>query len=213
MSYPCTNPDLDPEDRFYVHLAEHGSNEYIINDIDLELFPRLPTSLLEDPSFNLVTWYREYIDETNTFELQYSNTHPGHSGPKVACPDFLDYMCGTCSGQLMCQLGSCSFASTKHSTHYEGDKCYPEVEFEYDSPDESVNDVPDLQTVSDSEEEQCSQVLDNDISKARGAYPDPSEQKDNYTEPGGDDFLGSLDKYYLGSVGDVLINQLKTVLT
>ena len=37
--YPGTNLELDPEDQFYVHLADYGSNKYIINDIDLELFP------------------------------------------------------------------------------------------------------------------------------------------------------------------------------
>ena len=45
--YPCTNPGLEPEDRFYVHLANYGSDEYIINNIDLELFPCLLISLLE----------------------------------------------------------------------------------------------------------------------------------------------------------------------
>ena len=37
--YPGTNLELDPEDQFYVHLADYGSNKYIINDINLELFP------------------------------------------------------------------------------------------------------------------------------------------------------------------------------
>ena len=45
-SYLCTNPGLDPKDRFYVHLTDYGSNEYVINDLDLELFPHLPFSLL-----------------------------------------------------------------------------------------------------------------------------------------------------------------------
>ena len=26
-SYSCTNPDLDPEDGFYVYLADYGSND------------------------------------------------------------------------------------------------------------------------------------------------------------------------------------------
>ena len=53
-SYPCTNLDLDPEDRFYVYLSGYGSSEYVINDIDLEVFPQLPKAWLEEPSFNLI---------------------------------------------------------------------------------------------------------------------------------------------------------------
>ena len=37
-SYPCTNPDLDPKDQFYVHLSGYGSSEYVIDDTDLEIF-------------------------------------------------------------------------------------------------------------------------------------------------------------------------------
>ena len=67
-SYLCTNPNLDPEDQFYVHLVEHGSNEYVINDIDLEVFPQILKVWLEELSFNLVGWYQQYIDQGNKFE-------------------------------------------------------------------------------------------------------------------------------------------------
>ena len=81
-SYPCTKLDLDPEDQFYVHLADYGSTEYIINDIYLELFPCLPANLLEDPSFDLVDWYRQYVDETRAFESQYIKTPMDQPIPK-----------------------------------------------------------------------------------------------------------------------------------
>ena len=55
--YLCTNLDLDPDDRFYVHLADYGNSKFIINDIDLEVFPHIPKAWLEEPSFDLVGWY------------------------------------------------------------------------------------------------------------------------------------------------------------
>ena len=63
-----TNPDLDPDDWFYVHLADYGSSEYVINDIDLEVFPHIPKAWLEEPSFDLVGWYQWYVDQDNKFK-------------------------------------------------------------------------------------------------------------------------------------------------
>ncbi|KAF8800028.1 hypothetical protein BYT27DRAFT_7217359 [Phlegmacium glaucopus] len=74
-SYPCIKPDLDPEDRFYVHLADFGSDEYVVNDIDLEVYPRIPKAWLEDFQFDLVSWYRMFLDQQKIFETQYLKTH------------------------------------------------------------------------------------------------------------------------------------------
>ena len=172
-SYPCTNPDLDPEDRFHVHLTDYGSNEYVINDLDLELFPHLPSSLLEDTSFNLVAWYRQYINNFGSFELQYVHAHlgPGHPESTLSCP-----------------LGACALNSTEPSPDTED---HPDLRLKVEDVEEHSKDIPDLQMLSDAEIE-CGDVDTN--------------LKD-------DNLLGNLDNYHLGSVGEVLIDRLNTVLT
>jgi hypothetical protein len=60
-SYPCTNPELDPRDRFVIYPLKPGRDEYTISDADLESFVRVPKSLLEEPTFDLVGWYRQQL--------------------------------------------------------------------------------------------------------------------------------------------------------
>ena len=75
MSYPCINPELSPADWFYVHLADFGSSDNIIKDLDLEMSTLIPKARLEDPSFDLVSWYRQYLLQHNRYQPQYYKTH------------------------------------------------------------------------------------------------------------------------------------------
>lgn len=73
--YPSANPNLDPQDRFWMYHLKPGQTEYMINDNDLEIIASLPKSFLEDPSFDLVTWYNQYLDESDQLKQRYAETH------------------------------------------------------------------------------------------------------------------------------------------
>jgi hypothetical protein len=68
---PSVNPDLDPESQFYVHQKDIGSINYIIKDLDFELQTRISKQWLEEPTFDLVHWYLQYLE----FEHQYSEKY------------------------------------------------------------------------------------------------------------------------------------------
>ena len=76
-SYPGTDHNLDPEKRFYMWptSAENGQEKYVINDVDLEITVDIQKSWLEDPDFDLVSWYRRYLSQRGFFEYKYFDTH------------------------------------------------------------------------------------------------------------------------------------------
>ena len=80
--YPGTNPELTPGDRFEVYPRRRPGlsdlEEYAIRDQDLGLIAYVPTSRMEDPRFDLVEWYRRYLNqlrERSIFEYCYLKTH------------------------------------------------------------------------------------------------------------------------------------------
>ena len=213
-SYPCTNLDLDPEDQFYVHLFDYGSREYVINDIDLEVFPQLPKAWLEEPLFNLVGWYRQYIDETEIFERKYPDSHLGIPCPKIACTAAQEYY--HCAQSSNPQLDNCSLMPVKNEDTTEDYIDYPGIEFEYENSEECMNDIPDLQMVSELESVYEDADLKEESSVARECFQSslPVRLEDtpscNESEPND---LGDLTEHYLRSVGDVLVQQVAAVLT
>ena len=84
--YPCANPGLDPKDRFTVYPPKFHGDEYIIMDEDLHIHVPLAKSLLENPSFELVNWYRHYLDEKGIFEECCMDTHFQNMIPRLARP-------------------------------------------------------------------------------------------------------------------------------
>ena len=73
--YPCTKPDLDPEDRFAVYPVGPTRCDYTIRDDDLDLLVSVPKSRLEEPSFDLVGWYKQYLDQRDLFQRRYLKNH------------------------------------------------------------------------------------------------------------------------------------------
>ena len=51
------------------------SRDYAIRDIDLGLDTVVPKTWLEDPNFDLVSWYQQHLDELGLFEQRYYETH------------------------------------------------------------------------------------------------------------------------------------------
>lgn len=60
--YPNVKTGTWRDDRFFVHLKDFGSSTYVIVDDDLELEAEIDESKLENPDFDLVEWYVEYIE-------------------------------------------------------------------------------------------------------------------------------------------------------
>ena len=73
-SYPCTDYSLEPEYRFHLQPGRQ-LDEYVIQDRDLELETAIPKLWLEDPDFDLVSWYRRYLSQHGFFEQKYCSTH------------------------------------------------------------------------------------------------------------------------------------------
>ena len=71
-SYPCTSNGINPGNRFWVQKSER---EYLIVDVDLELDTSVPKAWLEEPSFDLIGWYRGHLDELEIFEQRYYEAH------------------------------------------------------------------------------------------------------------------------------------------
>ena len=69
--YPNVKTGTWRNDRFFVHLKEFGSTTYVIVDDDLELEAKIEGSKLENPDFDLVEWYVEYIELNCHYYKQY----------------------------------------------------------------------------------------------------------------------------------------------
>jgi hypothetical protein len=77
-SYPCTNPKLSPQYRFNVcpTISDTDLSEnYQIDDLDLEIVTTIPKGWLEDPTFDFVGWYRQHLDQRGLFESRYYDNY------------------------------------------------------------------------------------------------------------------------------------------
>ena len=169
-SYPCTNPDLIPSRRFHLRrTAEDGQVKYIVNDADLEILTEVQQVWLEDRDFDLVSWYRHYLARQGFFEYKYYDTHQELYLKRVAdeertcgCRPHAFQACSNLSSSK--QEGSDDPCSSSHvqeaGTLADGDDL-PEHEpvisvsefFEEGTPEsnEELDDIPELQEVSDSD--------------------------------------------------------------
>ena len=68
--YPNVRSDLNPASRFSVCQCIAVSDEYIITDKDLRTHVRIHRDCLEDPSFDLVGWYIEYLSQRDLYEQE-----------------------------------------------------------------------------------------------------------------------------------------------
>ena len=168
--------------------------------------------MLEDTSFNLVSWYRRYVNATGKFESRYIESHLGTVQPEVAPPEIP--MCHTCASNSSCPFSNCSVLEPNPTVEVESD--YPEIEFMNQDSDEDIRSIPDLKLVSDSEDEYYTSD-DDKGNLTKGADMSSSESSPVESKiPGVDSediYLSNLTECYLGSVGDALINQAKAVLT
>ena len=93
---------------------------------------------------------------------------------------------------------------------------YPGIEFEYENSGECMDDIPDLQMVSDLESAYEGTNLEEENSATRECFQSSSpaglEDNSSNSESNPDD-LGDLTDHYIRSVGDMLVHQAAAVLT
>ena len=111
--------------------------------------PQLPKAWLEEPLFDLVGWYRQYVDEAGIFERKYIASHLGIPCPTIAC--MVSQECYCCARSSHPQLDNCSLMPIKNKDMTKDYIDYPGIDFEYKNSRECMDDIPDLQMVSDSE--------------------------------------------------------------
>ena len=81
-SYPSTDYNLGPTHRFQVlRVNRRNPGNYLIKDFYLEKDTDVPKSWLKDPEFDLVGWYRWYVDQQGLFKKKYCEAHPGLHQP------------------------------------------------------------------------------------------------------------------------------------
>ena len=129
-------------------------------------------------------WYRQYVDETRAFELQYIKNPCGSVDPKVH--PITAPVCHACTIHLISK--DCSPVTTKYNSEAEDQL---DVAFEFNSLGGHLDNMPNLQAISDTNDEHDGGTVD----------------------PDKNDSLGELEDYYFGSVGDILVCQVITVLT
>ncbi|PPQ83392.1 hypothetical protein CVT26_012894, partial [Gymnopilus dilepis] len=194
--YPTLQEDLDPEGRFYVHPATHGSSLYIIEDADLEIQVEVPLDHLECPAFNLVDWYNAEIYHVyqETCSVQVNSWKEAYelraSEPSEECGQCVD--------------------------HYEPSLCEPEYS---DLPelqsvsnsdcgsDSVTNEPPPLEPVTPSTSEYSASEGTSDSSDISELTPD-----DSASMSGDSPLLASM-KNPTRQMGEVYAEQIARVLT
>lgn len=74
-SYPCAKFNFDPDHRFRVYPSSTRKDEYAIVGKDLQTTNHIPTSFLEDPSFDPVSWYRQHMNRDDLFNQHHHDIH------------------------------------------------------------------------------------------------------------------------------------------
>ena len=165
-SYPGSNVDLDPDNRFEVYPSRFQPNTVIISDADVQNMVYIPLSLLEDPTFDLVSWYRQRMNREDLFNEQHFDTHlrrycsrSGAHVPRRECPHRLP-----------------ATARSRPSTMDEHVDGQSPKQARYFFETEPVGEgMPDLVSVSDDEEEACPEEGANDLSHP----PEPDNLQGN----------------------------------
>jgi reverse transcriptase-like protein/aspartyl protease/zinc knuckle protein len=79
--FPNTNPETDSDTRFLVYLKDPESSTYVIIDDDLELKVEVNRGLLENPRFDLITWYYKHAIKDGRFYQLYLLQHKHRYAP------------------------------------------------------------------------------------------------------------------------------------
>ena len=70
-SYPCIDPLPDPEGRFNLYPLHDNLLEYIVDDAELSLQLPVPKDSLLNPTFDLVSWYCDQLENCGLYNSMY----------------------------------------------------------------------------------------------------------------------------------------------
>jgi RNase H-like domain found in reverse transcriptase/Reverse transcriptase (RNA-dependent DNA polymerase)/Integrase zinc binding domain/Retroviral aspartyl protease/Zinc knuckle len=185
--YPCVRPDLDPAVRFSVSQYVGVGNEYVITDKDIRRLVRVSQSLLEDPSFDLVGWYIDFLSQRNLYGRQVNTTNTS------SCCESNHQFVG-CIGDIQIDEQS-NLEPTSESPPALDEPEYddlPGLEPVTDDSDdeESEDDLPGLNPVTDDSEDEGS---DSEYDDLPGLNPVTDDSDD---EDSGSDGLDSTAKSF-----------------
>jgi protein associated with RNAse G/E len=203
-SYPNIDPDTLSEFRFYVEKSRDNLGFYEIEDVDLEITSLIAAEVLENPTLNLVEWYRNELEEGDLYNNAYSKS-------------------------ILQNMKQCDSPNTSDSEMSEFSDAESVLSVLLDMFDEEldqdadVDSLPDLQPVSDTDSDCESQTAPEGGSYSNfepslaNLEPNSLEAGSNEVESGSvsDDSgssLGDLTGYELGKVGDILAWKAKLVL-
>jgi len=207
-SYPNLNPDTLSEFRFYVEKSRDKFGFYEIDDEDLEITTLIEAEMLENPTFNLIEWYRNQLEEKDLYNGAYTKfasqdmeKHDSQNISDSETSEFLD-----CESVLAILL----------------DMFDQEL-------DEDLDQLPELQSVSNTDSDSESQAapeggsyynselsLANFQSNSLETRPTSLEshsRDDLETTSDSGSSLGDLTCYELGKVGNILAWKVQQVLT
>ena len=76
-SYPSIDYELGPEQHFQVlQISVRNPENCLIKDFYLRKDIDITRLWLEDPEFDMVGWYRRYVDKHGLFKQEYCRAHP-----------------------------------------------------------------------------------------------------------------------------------------
>ena len=89
-SYPNIFPNTLSECCFYVEKSQDHFGFYSIDDEDLEITTLIAEEMLENPTFDLVGWYRNELDEGDLYNKVYTNTTLQLQGTEQSDSSYLE---------------------------------------------------------------------------------------------------------------------------
>ena len=103
--YPNVKTGTWRNDRFFVHLKEFGSTTYVIVDDDLDLEAEIEGSKLENPDFDLVEWYVEYVELNCHYYKQYlkyqrNKYNPGRYNDEILITGKMNRLKGNATSRI-----------------------------------------------------------------------------------------------------------------
>jgi hypothetical protein len=69
--YPSIDPLADPEGRFNMYPSDDNSEDYVVDDAELNLQSLIPKKLLFDPTFDLISWYCCQLEKSGLYNSLY----------------------------------------------------------------------------------------------------------------------------------------------
>lgn len=208
-SYPNIDPNTISK---FLEKSQDKLGFYEIDDKDLEIITFIAAEMLENPSFNLIDWYRNELDKEDLYNNSYT---------KLAL-------------QKMEQLDSEQFSDAELFEFSDAESVLSVLLDMFDlelDQDTDFNELPELQPVLDTDFD-----LESQATLEGGSYsvPEPSianlepnstglDTESNLLEPtivfnlepksNSSSSLGNLTSYELRKVGDILAWKVHEVLT